>query len=226
MTRKDLIEKYNIFGRNENISLHHKKGEFNFGGGYCGNISLINGNAMFNGKKYSDIQTLDTALREWEKSLDFPVDTYNPTYNEIYRIKYRIEWYLTEKMGFEVSYGTISSWDEKYVRKIGTDAKFVVNLEYSDDVVVIFMRIGEYSMTHEVKNAESGIAAINSILSGFVLMMAKDIVEVISSCDGSVAAEVDAFVRSNSNIFGYEKVDFKELMIEKLELQLKALKNM
>ena len=225
MTRKDLIEKYNIFGRNENISLYRKKGEFNFGAGYCGNISLINGNAMFNGEKYSDIQTLDTALREWEKSLDFPVDTYNPMYNEIYRVKDRIEWYLTEKMGFEVSYGTISSWDGKYVRKIGTDAKFVVNLELSD-VVVIFMHIGDYSMTYKAINAESGIAAINSVLNGFVLMMAKDMVEVISSCDGSVAADVDAFVRSNSNIFGYEKVDFKELMIEKLELQLKALKNM
>ena len=192
MTRKDLIKKYNILGRNENISLYRKKGEFDVGYGYCGNISLINGNAMFNGEKYSDVQTLDTALREWEKSLDFPVDTYSPMYNEVHRIKDRIEWYLTEKMDFEFSYG--SSWDGRtYVRKIGTDAKFVVNLELSDDVITIFMRIGDYSMTHKAKNAESGIAAINSVLNGFVLMMAKDIVEVISSCDGSVAGEVDVW---------------------------------
>lgn len=78
MTRRDLQEKYNIFGNNNDISLYRKKGEYTHGIGYCGNVKINNGTVSFNKHRYFDIESLDKALREWEASLPWPVDTYNP----------------------------------------------------------------------------------------------------------------------------------------------------
>ena len=36
--------------------------------------------------------------------------------------------------------------------------------------------------------------------------------------------EINTYIRNNRNIFGFEKVDFKSIMIDSLEKQLKALK--
>ena len=73
-------------------------------------------------------------------------------------------------------------------------------------------------------NAEDGIASINTIVSVSVSEMAKDIIDVISVCPVGVSDTIEAYVPSNKSILGFEKVDFKTMMIQRLEQQLKALK--
>ena len=53
--------------------------------------------------------------------------------------------------------------------------------------------------------------------------MAKDMVDLISVCGEKVESEIEAYVPAN-NILGIKKVDFKELMVGRLEKLLEGLK--
>ena len=225
MTRKDIQNKYNIIGNNNDICLFRKSGEFTYGIGYCGNISLVKGNIIFNGKKYKDVDSLDEALIAWEKSLPFPVDSYCPMYKESYRVEARVISYLTEKLGFNRKFVN-GGWDTAYVKSIGPsfDLSFHLDKSKNDDCLTIFSKYGEYAFRQDIKTAEDGIACISAIVNASVLQMATDIVSVLSVCDTKVTSDVDMFVESKKNILGFEKVNFKDFMIKNLENQLKALK--
>lgn len=224
MTRNDIKTKYNFIGENKDMMLFRKSGEFTYGIGYCGNITLKNGKVIFNGKTYNDLETLDNALVEWEKSLPYPVDTYCPMTRESYRTESRIIWHLTEKMGFERSK---SGWESgPYVRSIGPNSqlRFNVRQDLENEKVDITSQFGGMTFTQSVDNAEDGIAVVDSIISSNVLMGAKDMVDIISACGEKVTTEVEAYVPTNENFFGIKKVNFKDLMIARLESILAQLK--
>jgi hypothetical protein len=224
MTRKDIKTKYNFIGENKDMMLFRKQGEFTYGIGYCGNISLKNGKAVFNGKSYNDLETLDNALVEWEKSLPYPVDTYCPMTRETYRIESRIIWHLTEKMGFEHSK---SGWDAGvYVHSIGPNSqlRFNVRQDLEDGKVHITSEFGGMTFMQSVDNAEDGIAVVDSIINSNVLMGAKDMVDIITACGEKITTELEAYVPTKENFFGMKKVSFKDLMIARLESILNQLK--
>lgn len=224
MTRQDLKEKFNILGDNKDISLYRKSGEFTYGVGYCGNIALKNGKAIFNGKSYSTVEELNNALLEWEKSLPYPVDTYNPLMRKGCRISSQIIYHMKEKFGFEPYR---DGWAANtYTRSIGPvfSLSFSVKDNFDNDTVSIVSSFGGLSFSQDVEDTESGIAVISSIINGETLMMAKDIVELVASCDEKVTTEIEAYVPDNGSFFGVRKVPFKDLMIQKLEKVLAQLK--
>lgn len=223
MNRKDLEKKYDIIGENKDIMLFRKGEDKGSGIGYAGNISLVRGNAVFNGTAYTDIASLDNALREWENGLEFPVDTYCPMINEAYRLDQRLTWYLSEKMGFKHKE---SNWKWLYAKNIGPNAELAFDLEtrIEEGAVVISCKLGGCYFTQKVTDAHEGFAVISSIVNVSVLSTATDIVELLAVCPKERTAEIDAYVESNENIFGLKKVSFKDLMIQRLEQQLKALK--
>lgn len=223
MIRKELKEKYNIIGENSDISLYRKPGEYHYGVGYCGNITLKNGKAIFQEKSYSTIADLDNALRDWEKSLPYPVDTYNPMMNEGYKIYSQIIFYLTHKLGFKVNN---SDWHQSYIKEIGPSFRlqFSIKQNYDENNVTITSSFGGMTLMQKVNDTQTGIEIISSIVNCEALQMAKDLIDTISICDEKVNKDIDAYVKDNSNIFGYRKVNFKDVMIEKLENILKQLK--
>ena len=222
MTRKDLQEKYNIIGENKEISLFRKRGEFTFGIGYCGTISLKNGKAVFMGVPHDNLDDLDKDLVEWEKSLPFPVDTYNPMYNEHARLETRLIWYLTEKMGFKRALS--ASWDgNMYKREIGPSFSLVFWFNNRNDKVELSSKYGQATFATVVENEEQGINTMSTLISASVTLMAKDMVDLISVCGEKVESEIEAYVPAN-NILGIKKVDFKELMVDRLEKLLEGLK--
>lgn len=224
MTRKDIEEKYSIVGKNEDIMLFRKSTESTNSLGYCGNIALKNGKAVFGGKAYSDIASLDKALVAWEKSLMYPVDTYCPMLRDGYRVESRIVWHLTERLGFGFSKSDFQPG--AYERKIGPNAsiKVVVQHEFDEGTVSIVCEYGDMTFSQSVTDADHGIAVIDSIVSGGVLMMAKDIVDLISSCGDEVTTDIDAYVSDKNAFFGLKPTDFKSLMVSRLEMVLVSLK--
>lgn len=227
MTRKDLQERYNIIGHNKDVSLYRKRGEYTYGIGYCGNISLKNGKAIFNGAQYTQIESLDEALRKWEKSLPYPVDTYNPLMRESARIEQRVTWYLTEKMGFK---HPRENWKDEYIKNIGPNCRLKFALERSrddfDDIKIqIVSEYGGAFFRYEFDNAESGIAAISTIIKESVLQMAADMVDCLSVCPDVEVPNIESYVKTNENIFGFKEVSFKDMMISLLEKELEKLKN-
>jgi hypothetical protein len=224
MTRKDLQEKYNIIGNNDDISLYRKRGEYDHGMGYCGNISLKRGMVVFNGIQYSTIEALDNALREWEKSLPWPVDTYNPMMRRCAVLEDRVIWYLTEKMGFK----TISSnWQVRYSKEIGINSSisFIVDRAgMKDEKITIVCPFGPYTLRQEIADVDEAVAMISSIVRQQVLQMASGIVEALSVCPDVEVPEMEAYVKSNRNLFGIERIDYKSMMVSLLEKELKKLK--
>lgn len=224
MTRKDLQEKYNIIGNNDNISLYRKRGEYDRGIGYCGNIFLKRGKVIFNGVQYSTIEALDNALREWEKSLPWPVDTYNPMMRRGAVLEDRVIWYLTEKMGFK----TISSnWQVRYSKEIGINSSisFIVDRAgMEDEKITIVCPFGPYTLRQEIADVDEAVAMISSIVRQQVLQMASGIVEALSVCPDVEVPEMEAYVKSNRSLFGIERIDYKSMMVSLLEKELKKLK--
>ena len=107
----------------------------------------------------------------------------------------------------------------------GHDGSYDPSSNREEEKIAINSTLGQYTFRNEVDNAEDGIATISSILNSCVLMMAKDMVDIIGVCDNKVTSDIEAYVKSNRCIFGLERVSFKDIMIERLESVLKQLKD-
>ncbi len=224
MNRKDLQEKYNIIGKNDDICLYRKHGEYEGGFGYCGNVSLKNGKAVFNGVQYPTVEALDAALREWEKTLPWPVDTYNPMMRKGAIVEDRVVWYLTEKMGFKAVH---ADWSVRYSKEIGINSSISFSVDRNgidSDKITIICPYGPYTFREEFTDAESAVAMISSLVRQQALQMSSGMVEALSVCPDVDVPEIEAYVKSNRNIFGIEKIDYKSMMISLLENELKKLK--
>ena len=226
MTRKDLQKKYNIIGENNNIALYRKEGEYTHGIGYCGNIQLKNGKIVFNNKTYNDVDSLDKALREWEQSLAWPVDTYNPMIRHRANLESRIIWYLTEKLGFKHTID--DSWNVKYTRNVGPNCNISFSIErphdLDDETVTLISYYGGTYYRSEVENAADAINVISTIVRESVLQMSSDMVDLLSIVPDTEVPNIEAYRNSSKNFFGIEKIDFKTRMIFLLENELKKLK--
>lgn len=226
MTRKDLQKKYNIIGENNNIALYRKVGEYTHGIGYCGNIQLKNGKIVFDNKTYNDVDSLDKALREWEQSLAWPVDTYNPMIRHRANLESRIIWYLTEKLGFK--YIIDDSWNAKYTRTVGPNCNISFSIErprdLDDETVTLISYYGGTYYRSEVENSVDAINVISTIVRECVLQMSSDMVDLLSLVPDTEVPNIEAYRNSNKNFFGIEKIDFKSMMISILENELKKLK--
>lgn len=224
MNRKDLQEKYNIIGKNDDICLYRKHGEYERGIGYCGNIKLRNGYALFNKQYYKTIEELDMALRAWEAILPWPVDTYNPMMRKGAVVEDRVVWYLTEKMGFKAVH---ADWSIRYSKEIGINSSISFSVERNgidSDKITIICPYGPYIFREEFTDAESAVAMISSLVRQQVLQMSSGMVEALSVCPDVEIPEIEAYAKSNKNIFGVEKIDYKSMMISLLENELKKLK--
>ena len=223
MTRKDIKTKYNFIGENKEINLYRKHGEFSYGAGWCGTIALKNGKAIFNGKSYSDLETLDKALVEWEKSLPYPVDTYNPMYRPSAKVDSQLTYHLKNNLNFKVDN---ANWNTRYTKTIGDNCELYFRLEQDleNECVRITTSFGAYTFTQEVTDTETGVAVISSIVNGECLWMVKDLIDLMSVCDTKVTADIEAYAKTNNNIFGIKPISFKEMMIDRLEKVLSQLK--
>lgn len=224
MTRKDIEKKFVIIGNNSEISLYTKKENSDDVTKYVATVSLVRGKIHFNGKTFSDLDELEAETKKWAESLPWPVDTYCPLYNERYRLESRISWYLTEKLGFSSNYG---AWNFSYTHKIGEDCQLSFSFDnrgMKENETSIYSQMGPYRFMTPVRDADEGVAIITTIVRTSVLAMATDMIDLLGHLPDKTTTEINTFIQSNRNIFGFEKADFKSVMIDILEKQLKALK--
>ena len=217
MTRKDLKKHFDIFGENKNISLYQNQR-------YCGSIELRNGKAYLNGQGHATVFGLQVALDVWAKSLPYPVETYNPMLKDSYRTEMQVVSYLTDKMGFKEEY---KGWNGPvYTRQVGPNCKVGFEVKPSDkgEGVVISSDYGGMHFFHTSKTADEAVAVLSSLINAEVLMMSKDMVDIIGKCKPEIIGDIETYVDTKNNFLGIERVDFKTLMVERLESALKALK--
>ena len=215
------MDVFNIIGENKDLALFYKNKSNCRGIGYCGNISLVNGKAVFKGKKYGDIEGLMGALVRWENSLKWPVDTYCPLTRPSYRMEQRVTWFLTEKLGFK---RVFKEWEYAYEKTIGPEFEISFNISNKSDVVEITSKYGIYTFNYTVKDENEAVKMLSSLVRQYALSMAADVINLVSACPDTDIAEINAYVETNSNIFGFKPVDYKTTMINLLEKELKKLK--
>ena len=88
----------------------------------------------------------------------------------------------------------------------------------------IYSQLGPYTFMTPVKDVDEGVSIITTIVRNSVLGMATDMIDLLGRLPDKTTTEINTYIRNNRNIFGFEKVDFKSIMIDSLEKQLKALK--
>lgn len=225
MTRKDLEKDFHIIGENKDIMLFFKDVPNGWGIGYCGNITLDRGKAIFERKEYTDIEELKTAIKNWGDSLEWPVYTYCPMNRDSYRLESRITWFLKEKMGFTF---TRDSWvRDAYERKIGPNCRlcFLIESNMENEEVGISFTYGEYTFMQKVKDAKTGTEIISTLVREAILSMAGDMADALSVIPETEIPEIEAIKKDNKTLLGFKHADFKTTMINLLEAELAKLKS-
>ena len=176
----------------------------------------------FNKKRYSDVELLMKAVKEYNETLPYPSYTYDPYLNRDYVMGERIKWYLTEVLGyrrtndtntltliggFEMPLSTILyeiKRGKKYLsKKTGYDGGYAC-IEFDDEDDAI-LKINTISITEVSCGFEKLQKLLESIRGGF------------GNLDGSKILTMDG-------IFKGDAISFKEKVIENLENVLKNLK--
>lgn len=139
---------------------------------------------LFNDVRYSTIEELDNALKEWEKSLPFSVECYNPMFNEKHRTECCITEYL-QGIGFE----------DKGYDGFTKSLMFILNHcnPYFSKQVAVEMLVdvddsgknGSISLHHQSSSSfvqsdfdglEDAIATINSLVEPLLLCNASEMI--------------------------------------------------
>ena len=193
-----------------------------------------NQSVMFNGQRYTTIQALDNALKEWEKSLPFSVENYNPMIREEARAGMCISEYL-ERISMERKYWISPNIDAAYILKthnvyFGEQALAELTLKVNEDG-----KSGEIGLFHDSCNnayvsakfssLENAIESINSLIEPLLLCSVSKSMELHSKMSRA-RSSVDV---GSLNVIDYKTFDtyserLKDKIISELEEALKRLK--
>lgn len=189
---------------------------------------------MFNGKRYTIIRELENALKEWEESLPFSVECYNPIIREEARTRMCISEYL-ERIGMERKYCISPNVDAAYILKthnvyFGEQALAELTFKVNEDG-----KSGEIGLFHDSCNnayvsakfssLENAIESINSLIEPLLLCSVSKSMELHSKMSKARScADI-----GNLNIISYKTFDtysvgLKDKIISELEEALKRLK--
>lgn len=122
----------------------------------------------------------------------------------------------------------INNFGIKYIRNVGPNYQISFEVErpkdLDGDTVTVISQYGNAMFRSEVKTVEDAVAMISSLVRESILQMSSDMVNILSTVPETEVPDIQAYVKSNRNIFGFEQVDFKGMMISLLENELKKLK--
>lgn len=194
---------------------------------YLGFIKLSNNNNnyIFNNKKYTDPASLIKDIEEYNSTLPFDPEIYNPSYRENYKIEMAVDDYL-KGLGFEVpSTGS----GEVYTLKANNNATICeirVKIDFDSTKGEIMTFPNDNSIvTCKFDGLDSAIGAINSIISPDLLIIQSKIVG--SLCKLTTQRSNDAVnkIKFEPNTLSATIVDFKKELIERLKEELKNLES-
>jgi hypothetical protein len=179
---------------------------------------------VFNGKEYSDKDSLLSAMNLYNELLPFNHEYYNPLFKKSYFVEMCVRDYITD-IGFESGK---SAMTQTYVLKdiYGKETcklSYEVNDNETSGKVTRF--ISESSFIEiKFEDLEGAINACNSMIAPYLLAMDSKIVEVLSKMtDGRVNTEIKS-ISVDFNKFSLVVKDERKRLIELLEKELTKLK--
>ena len=115
----------------------------------------------------------------------------------------------------------------KYVKNVGPNCQIFFGFgsrQMDEETVTLVSQYGGVTFRSEFDDIDKAVDFISAIVRESVLQMSSDMVNLLSSLPDTKVPDIEAYVKSNKNIFGLEKVDFRGMMISLLENELKKLK--
>jgi hypothetical protein len=193
---------------------------------YVGSFKLSQDNKryVFNGNEYTDIESLVSAMWEYNKTLPFNHELYNPVYNESYRFQSFLVDYLT-RIGLK--YNRSNKYlhytlNDIYDRGV-VDIIVVVNDDTSGKVIQFFADTTK-SMEIKFNDLDSAIAAINSMLAPYVMILCSNLIGLMSNITGDRTTESITKNTLDFNTLSLKTEDMRLKLIESMENEIEKLK--
>lgn len=191
---------------------------------YLGFIKLNNNNYIFNNEKYTDPSSLIKDIEEYNSTLPFDPEIYNPSYRENYKIEMAVDDYL-KGLGFEVS---LTDSGDVYILKASNNTticeiRVKVDFDSAKGEIMTFPNDNSI-VTCKFDGLDSAIGAINSIISPDLLIIQSKIVGSLCKLTTQRSNVVNK-IKFEPNILSATMVDFKKELIERLKEELKNLES-
>lgn len=182
-----------------------------------------NNKYSFRGDYYNTVDELIKAMEEYNKTLPFDAEIYNPSYRKHCMIEMAVHDYL-ENLGFKMS------WKR--------DVAYYIEDAYGQSVCTIQVEVKEDTTTGRISRTipnsdkwteapftdlDSAIGAVNSILAIYCLSINATTMNVLNGLTNARASHIldKTFDMKKMSVF---TEDAKQKTIERLEAELKRLK--
>lgn len=184
---------------------------------------------IFNDNPYDDVNSLILAMKEYNNTLPFSTDVYDPNYRKHCHIEYALHDYLAS-LGFKMDWEHMEatySLDDMY-----GDTICCITFEVKEDttegsVTKIINRKDKYTLSRidiPFTDLDSAIGACNSLLSMYVLQLTSKTMSVLNNMTKSRASSILIKTFDMRTLTEYTENE-KQHVIEYLEKELEQLKN-
>lgn len=181
---------------------------------------------VFNDDYYESVDTLVKAIEDYNATLPFDADVYNPIYRKNYKIECILHDYL-DSLGFKHSYSssdTLYSLPDAYGQAIVL-MKFDVKEDSEDGVVRrLIPNTGKW-VEAKFNDVDSAIGACNSIIAAQCAIVNAQLVELLGKMTKHRVGEFMDMTFDIKSLSTYSE-DAKKKTIEQLEEELKRLKEL
>ena len=216
-------ERYRLIEHEDGYLLYDMEGKRTRSNGeYLGKFSILGGEYVFEGERYSGVEELVCGMREYNARLPFSAEVYNPMYRKHCMVEMALHDYL-ESVGFEHKpmdrYCLIDGYGQCVC-----EVYFEVKEDTTTGIVVRRIAGTDSWTESEFEDLDSAIGSVNSILSMYCVLVNVITVGVLRKLTESRASEVYDKTFDIKSMTVYTE-DARKKTIELLKEELKRLEN-
>ena len=224
-------DRYATFENNGGYCLYDKekpckRANFSFLGKFY--ISTDKTSYVFNDTNYKNVESLISAMDEYNKTLPFSAEIYDPIYKKNYQIECALHDYLTS-LGFEMSWKHLTpfyTFKDVY-GEIVLSLSFEVKEDTTEGKLTRYISNGDkYSETWidaPFHDMDSAIGACNTMISTYCALLNSKMMNVLNSLTKSRSAILLKKTFDVATLTEYTE-DNQKKVIQYLEEELKRLK--
>lgn len=192
-------------------------------GKYIGQIYLSsNGDSyVYREVRYKTVAYLLKAIADYNATLPFDIEIYNPSYIPSYRIEAGLNQYL-KSLGFTSDFGSDNYVLKDLYGKEVCTIQFEVDRESTNGHVIRFSGDSKWQES-EFTDLDSAVASVNSLVATYLICIHAQITNALSALTSSRATKILDHTIANNGLSEYI-TDAKEKAIVYLEQELKRLK--
>lgn len=192
---------------------------------YVATIKIIPKGYMFNSELYKTVEELSKAINDYNKTLEYPTDFYDPWLNDWYKEQSKLAYYI-KSLGFEET-----NWEYFYGNEYRTYAikdiydidrfRFTVSFKGDSMKGQVFISSNNSLISVDFNDLGSAIKAVNTILKPNLLYLLPVLIDLGTNNE---SINIDKLTKSTVHNMSILTSPMKTLIKEKLTEILNTLK--